>query len=656
MKPNDPNDSWLRTFTSETNRLIFKETPVSILEFIRSKKFIGKLTEKDGIPGKAIYPLWKRELSFLMEESTKYIPVFTGSIGTGKSRAAIIGISYVIYLHLCLRDPFGYYGKGAGGKMAVVFFNLNKTLGESRGYRILQNYLLSSEWFLERGRISGNLEKTISFDLFDFVLASPYAQAELGQDVIAALMDEVDSPKAGMKQKEKVITSVESALRRFEDRFVINGQTLGKFFIVASKQENLSFVNAFIAKKKKNKEVHLVDAPVWEAKEEEFKGCKTFTVLVGDIYRPSKIADSEEEIREGQVEGFQPIQVPEQFRRAFEEDMTGALRDLAGVSANYLRKNKLFKSEKYLLNCYDKNKPDPVNVITIYLGMKEQDKELIHFFDLNKIRTARHVPRYIHGDIAFSHDAYGLAMSGISGWKEITRETEEGDISVDKVPVVETDFVMRIKAPEDDEIDLGKVRKFIIDLKKIHGFNIQICTFDLKLASTDTSQILQKAGIKCEYLSIDKNPQFYRSFRDDLVKQERWVCHPHPYLHFEFKNLEEDPNSNKIDHPKEVTEPIEKEDGSLDEIVLEGSKDLSDATVLSVIKALQECKVPPDIEIMRKAFQATKSEKDDRFSGLWWVDERSLKGPKRATEQKQEEVLKNDLKSKYHAIFKKSQM
>jgi len=648
----DLDQNWLRTFTSATTELHYKETPVSFVEFISNRKYLGALTELDGVPGKAIYPVWKRELTFLSEEPTKYIPILTGAIGIGKSRAAILGIAYVMYIHLCLKSPFEYYGKGEGGKMAIVFFNLNKTLGESKGFRILQNYLLHSEWFKERGRISGNLEQTIYFDLYDYILASPYAQAELGQDIIAALMDEVDSPKAGLKHKEKVISSVESALRRFEDRFVIRGQTLGKFFIVASKQANLSFLNAFIAKKKGNREVHIVDVPIWEAKAEDFKESKMFPVQVGDIYTPSRIL-LPEEVSESSANGFLVINVPEQFRRAFEEDCIGALRDLAGISASYLRKNKLFKSEKYLLECYDPSKEDPVSMITIYLGVKETDKELKYFFDPDKIRVARHIPRYVHGDIAFTHDAYGLAMSCISGWKELTSTREDGSIAVEKVPVIETDFVMRIKAPENDEIDLAKVRKFIIDLKKIYGFNILKCSFDLKLASTDTTQTLSKVGIECEYRSIDRNPQHYRNFRDDLVKQDRWICHEHPYLHFELVNLEEDPNTNKIDHPKEVVIRTPLEDGGMKETVVEGSKDCADATVESAITALEECKVPPDINIMKKVLE--KANKSDERDPLWWVDEGSLGRKTKDSEQRKEEAVRNDFAAQYSKIFKKSQ-
>jgi len=643
------DQQWISSFTSLSRKIHFKETPVSIERFICEDKFIGKLTRQ----GEEIYPRWKKELDFIMREPTKYVPVFTGAIGTGKSRAAIIGIAYCMYVLLCLRNPWGYFHKDAAGKMAIVFFNLNKTLSESRGFSILQNYLLSSEWFRERGRISGTVEQKVYFDLFEYVLASPQAQAEIGQDVILALMDEVDSPKATPKTKEKVIKSVQSALRRLENRFVLHGQTLGKFFIVASKQERAAFIDAFVAKRKNNPEVHIVDIPIWEAEEKAEFGDKTFPVMLGDIYTPSKVLDTDEDVRKALSDGFKIIHVPDipKFKRAFQDDIVGSLRDFAGISVSYLRKNKLFSSEKFLLDCYDPEKKDPVSQITIPLGTKD-DKELIHFLDVNAIRVPRGVPRCIHGDVAYAEgdNAYGLGMSCVSGWKKVSREAEDGTIKVEKLPVIETDFVMRIVAPEGDEIPMNRVRKFIIDLKKILGFNIIVCTFDLKLLSTDTTQILENVGIRCEYLSLDRKPEIYGTYRD-LVKEGRWVCHRQPYLHFELVNLEVDPVSGKIDHPEEVATIHVLEDGNTEEIVMKGSKDLGDATAGSSYKAREECQLPPDVEVMKKAFaDTTGTRKLDEF---WWVDKHSLGGA--GTKSKKESESKSKPTSGFKDIFERSQ-
>jgi len=641
------NDAdYITSFLSSSRKLIYKNPLVSVKEFICSERFMGKLTRG----GEEIYPRWIKELTFIMNEPTKYVPVLTGAIGTGKSRAAILGTCYATYRLLELRDPWGYHHKDAAGKMAIVFFNLNKTLSESKGFNIYQNYLCNSPWFCERGRIAGTVEKRIYFDLFEYVLASPIAQAELGQDVILAIMDEVDSPKSTIKTKEKVIKSVTSTLRRLENRFVDRGQTLGKFWIVASKQEQAAFIDAYVLEKKDDPEVYIVDMPVWEAEEKAEYGDKTFAVKLGDIYTPSKMLEDAEEIRLALADGFKIINVPDipKFRKAFAEDVIGSLRDYAGISASGQRKNKLFKTEQYLLQCYDKKKEDPVSQIDVPLGIKDE-RELMFYLDSKKIRVPRNVPRFIHGDIAYAHgaNAYGLAMSCVSGWSSISRENDNGEIIIEKLPVVETDFVMRILAPEGDEIPLGRIRKFIIDLKKMCGFNIVQASFDLQTMSKDTTQILEKAGVECDWISVDKKPEIYRSFRD-VCKEERWCCHAHACLHLELSNLEDDPNTNKIDHPQQMIATVVSEDGVISQEVVTGSKDCADAVAASAMNAIEKCAMPPDIEIMKRALGAAIQK--DPLRDLWWVDSSGLPRPK--TEEKKIEKPK----SGFANLFKKSQL
>ena len=54
--------------------------------------------------------------------------IFGGSIGTGKSSIACIGISYVIYKLLCLKDPAEYYEVMKG----LEFICTADTLKEAR--------------------------------------------------------------------------------------------------------------------------------------------------------------------------------------------------------------------------------------------------------------------------------------------------------------------------------------------------------------------------------------------------------------------------------------------------------------------------------------------------------------------------------------------
>ena len=235
----------------------------------------------------------------------------------------------------------------------------------------------------------------------------------------------------------------------------------------------------------------------------------------------------------------------------------------------------------------------------------DDEAELIWHLDTDSIRLSKNIPRYIHLDISFSGDASGIAMSGIKEWKHIEVEKEDGTFSKELAPVIETDFVMRVKARDGDRIPIHKIRKFILDLRAA-GFNIYMFSADLMLASEDTLQLLKKAGIRAEYFSVDKTNQPYIDFRN-MAYEKRWICHKHSMLFFELKNLEQNQLTNKIDHPLQVRDIEFLSDGGIKEVVLEGSKDLADAVAGSVAQCIINSKMPIDMEVMRDIMNKTVS-------------------------------------------------
>ena len=593
------NSDKVSTYLEHLYSLDFKERPVSVSQFLDDPNFLGRSTEG----GKVVYPVWRQSLIEVMGEDSKYLPIFTGAIGVGKTRAAAAyGIPYVMYRILELRNPWAYFNLAPGGKLSVVFFNLTKGLGSSTGYQIFQSHLLNSPWFLKRGTVRGIKTPYLDIPIFEYVLASPHVKGfgTLGKDVIAGVLDEVDSPDESENSKLKVLEMYNSTSRRFTSRFVdpMSGESLGKLFLVASKQETVSFLNIFIVERKDSPEVYIKDISIWEAKPVTDYCGEKFYVMVGDAYTTSKILQTDKELEEAQRSEFQVVAVPVEYRESFVQDLNGALRDLAGISVTSSRASKLFSSEQILEDCYDKSKEDPVRKATIMVGLKDR-VDLVRYIDFTKIRVPKNYPRYLHCDIAYSGegDALGLGMSSVSGWMKINKQLPGGNIEERKMPVVETDFVLRLKGKPGDEIEFACVRRLVLDMR-LMGFNIRKFTADLRLMSADTRQILINAGIDADYLSLDKKPDGYLLFRD-LVRERRWVCHKDSYLHFELANLEYDTKKNKIDHPEKVVKLVFLKDGDSTEVVIHGSKDKADGAVGSVEGALENVEVPPDREVIR---------------------------------------------------------
>lgn len=631
----------IESYISYINQSAYKEIPPTMDEFLDSPEFLGGLTRG----GKDVYPIWRDTLQIVAREDTKYVHVLTGAIGIGKTFCAIYGMLYTMCRILCLADPWRHFERAAGGEMSIVFFNLTKSQSESTAYKLFQNYLVHSPWFLDRGRLCGVLKDRLEFPLFKYTFASPFVQGfgSQGEHVILALLDEVDSPIASEVQREKVVSAYENARRRLDSRFVKHGETLGRFFMVASKQQRLSFLNTFIAKYKTSKNVLVVDVPLWLARPRADFSLEEFTVSCGDVYNPPKIVENKEDLEQVTRAGYKILRVPMDFYDIFLKDILGALRDIAGVSVSHIRATKLFPSESLILQCFEQEATNPVKQMTVDVGFND-DINFLNYLDISKITIPKHIPRFVHQDFSYSGDgdATGIAMSCISGWSEKNVEDEEGNFHVEKLPEVHTDFAMRIKAYPGDRIPLNKIRKLILDLKKIHGFNIQECTFDLRIGTEDTKQILERAGMSCDHLSMDKDPQKYRDFRN-LVMENRWSSPWHPYLHFELKHLEEDPVKNMIDHPNEVAEMEFLEDGNTRETVCIGSKDISDAVAGSVTRALEKCITPVDEQLMTNLLDKCKPKPETTNLNMLRLAGVATK------EAPEEDIEKNNLKEKQTA-------
>ena len=523
------------------------------------------------------------------------------------STVAIYALAYIQYQLMNLVNPWGAFGLGDSGKMSMSFFNLNKTLGHSRGYAKLQAYMTKSPWFYEHSirQTKTKYGTHYEYALIKYLLSSPYSHGMgiVGEDVVAGILDEVDSPLEGIKQKERVIETYNATEVRFKNRFASKGSSYGKLFIVSSKQDELSFLDTFIAERKNFPEVLIFDIPVWEAKPSHFFCGTKFPVMIGDTFNPPRLIEEDERLN-FMKKGFDIIDVPVEFKTEFRVDLIRALRDLAGVTVAGMRKYKLFGSETAIIKCFDPEKQNPIEMPTIMIGLNDVE-DLIMYMDFSKIRMPKNILRCIHVDISFAHDATGIAMSGIKEWKEMDVMNADGTFRRERVPVVETDFAMRVKARDGERIPIHKIRKLVLDLRAA-GFQIQKFTSDLKLLSEDTQQLLIAAGIPAEDFSLDKKPQAYFDFRN-LVYEGRWVCHRQQMLLLELKNLEQSPLDKKIDHPDKFLDIEFLDEGGIKETVMEGSKDIADAVAGSVVNCIYGVAIPINTQLMGNLLQRTST-------------------------------------------------
>ncbi len=133
----------VRTYYHTLIEANYTEEPVDVWTFITHPNYLGGVTGG----GKDIYPCWKKALQEMFSDNGKFLVVLTGGIGIGKSSIALYALAYIQYRLMILKEPWKFFNLADAGKMTISFFNLNKSLGDSRGYQKLQYYLSKSPWF-----------------------------------------------------------------------------------------------------------------------------------------------------------------------------------------------------------------------------------------------------------------------------------------------------------------------------------------------------------------------------------------------------------------------------------------------------------------------------------------------------------------------------
>ena len=177
----------------------YEEFPVDIDTFLDDPQYIGGQLD--------IYPFWRDKLREIFSKGDDLQEIIlTGAIGVGKTTIAVVGMSYILYRLMCLKNPAKYYGIGSNSKIVFAFFNVDLDLSYGVAYSKLNSLLMNSPWFMERGRIYGKNEKKQFYlpnKKIEFRVGSQDRHG-LGQDIFCLTGDTVILTPYGEKTLEEL--------------------------------------------------------------------------------------------------------------------------------------------------------------------------------------------------------------------------------------------------------------------------------------------------------------------------------------------------------------------------------------------------------------------------------------------------------------------
>lgn len=560
----------------QLHEIDFWRKPPSIEEFLESETFLGNICEPDPVTDSTgLFPKWRECLyrDFQPDETTHQL-ILTGGIGLGKTFVGCLAILYKIAFALCLRNPIVYYRLAKTTQLTYSFFSVTQKQIKGGAFRDAVSMMRSSPFFSER--VKDNIatrkfaDRRIELAGDIVVEAGSQGHEALGRNTLCSLVDEINF----RREKEAAVAAeqlISSITRRLNSRFRSSAtENPGLLVIISSANNETDFLSTHIRKHRKDPEVKIYDYPWWEvAGPVKMKGGysgETFQVDIGDQTIPPKICKSGEEVEAG---AHRVINVPIEHYKEFEDELDGAIRDIAGKATG--RRAKFFGNIVPILNSLRPELKNPMvsEIVRLSTTSSHDIKDSVDFTALTQLRGSvpvprRHssAPRFIHLDMSSgAEDAMGFAMVHPVGLLNIGEfDRISGRRHELTKPVFEVDLAFRILRDDPlNPIDLGKVRQFIYWLH-LMKFKIAKITADLLHMSTETLANLKQLGFETQYLSMDRKTSLsggrlgpsggYYSLRQ-CIAEKRFHTFRMNWLMLELVNLED--NAGKIDHPVKWT-------------------------------------------------------------------------------------------------------
>lgn len=535
----------------------YKEVPVDMYTFLHDKEYLGKgLTDAEG--KFTVFPYWEDLLIKLypnpLEPAECNTLALTGGIGLGKTLVAVVIGLYELYRILCLKDPYVYYGLQPIDKITFAFINI--TLDDARGvaWSKLQGLVKLSPWFLRNGKLSKSDDPEWSPDSENThieLICGSLPRHFIGRALKFAFMDEISfqANQDVAKQVEKAKSLVSEASSRMKSRFMKGEHNPTILVLASSKRTEQSFMETFIANKKKteSKTTWVVDEPQWVIRTDKDTP-KKFKVAIGNKFLPSEILPPDVTIEEEQYyqdRGFRLLEVPISYYEDFTDDIENALMTIAGISTTSISS---YISGVKVSQCKVDGLANPFTKDIIEVGDGKDDKtQYWDFFDLDKVdKNLMSKPLYIHLDLSLTGDKTGIAGTWIIG-----KQPPQEGMPESKELTFQLAFVVSIKAPRGNQVSFEKTRNFIYWLKE-KGFNIKTITSDT-FARSGVEQDLIAKGYDYQILSVDRCKdnvnEPYAYFKNTIYEQRVKIPKIGTnLLTEEIIGLKRDNNSGKVDH------------------------------------------------------------------------------------------------------------
>lgn len=531
-----------------------KQVPVTMEEFIKSPEFLGDQVD--------CWPALERDLyemnpDILLGDQQVNEYLDAGATGTGKSFKATLTQAYQLYWLTCVREPQTLWKIRKADPIIFMFQSVSEKVTKRVLYEPFRHMFTAMPFTQRWLQYDKYKENELILDGgIQVVPALAVVQSMVGQAIISGILDEVNFMNVvensatvlsnrGLGGKfDQAEVAHSTMTRRRKSRFTSRGPVPGCVSVLSSTRYKGDFLDRRIDQVEENEEpdVRIYRRRQYEVQPQERYSGETFRVLVGTDHWPTRILEDDEEPGEDYPEHGQVEDVPIEYYYEFRNNPEDALRDVIGIATNVI--TPFITQRHKVVEAVTKGNEEHAD---LKVWVDKQNVELatdgMPQFNEKNLPADRDTPRFVHIDLSVSGDRCGIALCKVDGYVDV--QSAEG--VTETQPNIVVEMVISIKPSTQDKIDIAEVRKWVMQLVAFYNFNIYMVSYD-GYQSTESIQVLRKAGIRSEMISTERTLEPYNYLRSCFY-QDRITMVNNEEARLELVNLEYNEKKKKVDHP-----------------------------------------------------------------------------------------------------------
>ena len=544
----------------------FEEIPVDAKTFVESSEYLGQpplsTIQYDIVEAMSqIYKLPEVQTMFGETEGARYYKKYTKNEiilqlgkGSGKDFTSTVGVAYMVYKLLCLKDPAVYYGKPPGDAIDILNVAINAQQAKNVFFKGFKTKIEKSPWFA--GKYYPKAD-SIEFDK-TITVYSGHSERESheGLNLLVAVLDEISGFASEVGTGNEQGKTADNIYKAFRGTVDSRFPDLGKVVLLSFPRYQGDFIST-------RYESVILEKEVIERTHKYVINPELPEDAVGNSL---EIKWDEDHILSYKYPGVFALKRPtwevnptrsiEDFKISFYTDMGDAM--MRFLCTPTYSSDAFFKQRDKVQNAMSIRNP-----VDNFRRFDEAFKP-----DPNK-------KYFVHADLAQKHDKCAVAIAHVDKWVNIQVIKDYEQVA----PVVVVDAVAWWEPRAEGPVNLSEVKQWIQNLRRL-GFDIGLVSFD-RWQSFDIQNELKAVGMKTQTVSVGK--KHYEDMAM-LIYEERLAM---PMIDLLFEELTELKimNNNKVDHPRKK------------------SKDLADAVCGAIFGAISHTSKHVDEEVEIHTFR-----------------------------------------------------